>query len=313
MLMPMECTSSTLKTALALSPFVLLALVCLFYPTPANQLNDLSRTWRSVASFNPQSPSPPKPAFRLLIGILTRADLYERRNLLRLVYGLQSPQKAQVDVKFVFCSLAKEDQTVLVPLEIMLHDDVITLNCTENMNDGKTYTYLSSLPSILDNKDGEDRPYDYVMKADDDIYFRLDQLVETLIDLPREDLYHGFVIPCKEMDPRGRYMAGMGYTLSWDLVEWIASTDVAKNRTSGTEDLLVGQWLNEGRRGKNRYNVKPAMYNYPLDSDPCSHEMAPDTVAVHRLKDQTKWVRTLQYFNVTQGLNPSKLYHIPNI
>jgi hypothetical protein len=28
------------------------------------------------------------PDFRLLIGVLTRADLYERRHLLRMVYGL---------------------------------------------------------------------------------------------------------------------------------------------------------------------------------------------------------------------------------
>ena len=92
-----------------------------------------------------------KPEFRLLIGVLTRADLYERRHLLRMVYGLQlasppeeEPLAAHVDVRFVFCRLYKDDQRVLVPLEILAHGDVIVLDgCEENLNGGKTYTFLS--------------------------------------------------------------------------------------------------------------------------------------------------------------------------
>lgn len=249
----------------------------------------------------------PSPNFRLLIGILTLPDQYRRRDLLRLVYGVQSPVGAQVDVMFVFCNLTKEDQKVLVALEIMRYSDIIILNCAENMNGGKTYTYFSSLPEILGYK------YDYVMKADDDIYFRLDRLVESLGPLPRVDMYYGFVIPCRAVDPNGHYMAGMGYILSWDLVDWIRTADIARNRSVGTEDRLVGEWLKQGGRGKNRYNVKPAMYNYPGDdpADVCSHDFVPETIAVHHLKDQVRWIKTLQYFNVTDQLKPSKFYHIP--
>lgn len=53
---------------------------------------------------------------------------------------------AQVDVKFVFYNLTKEDQKVLVVLEIIRYDGIIILNCKENMNKGKTFTYFSSLP-----------------------------------------------------------------------------------------------------------------------------------------------------------------------
>ncbi|XP_058114338.1 uncharacterized protein LOC131257569 [Magnolia sinica] len=305
-----EPSPSTRKTALTLSPFLFITLLCIFSSTNKIQFHNLSNITQSNTSIHFQSP--PHSTLRLLIGVLTRPDHYERRNLLRLVHGIQSPKNAQVDLKFVFCNLTKEDQTVLVALEIMHHNDIIILNCTENMNAGKTYTYLSSLPNILDKIDGHDYPYDYVMKADDDIYFRLDPLVESLIPLPRQDMYYGFVIPCREMDPIGHYMSGMGYVLSWDLIEWIGSSEIAKNHSVGHEDKVVGEWLQEGGRGKNRYNAKPAMYDYPLNvsRDACSHEFVAETIAVHRLKDQGKWIRTLQYFNVTDQLKPSKMYRI---
>jgi hypothetical protein len=61
---------------------------------------------------------------------------------------------------------------------------------------------------------GDEKPYDYVMKADDDIFIRLQKLTESLNPMPREDMYYGFVIPCDSMDPFRDYMSGMGYVLS---------------------------------------------------------------------------------------------------
>ncbi|XP_071689238.1 beta-1,3-galactosyltransferase pvg3-like [Rutidosis leptorrhynchoides] len=248
---------------------------------------------------------------RVLLGILTLPDHYQRRHFLRLVYGTQSVHRGKVDVKFVFCNLTKEDQKVLVALEIMRYDDIIILNCTENMNKGKTYTYFSSLPDMFNNESsGSYPPYHYVMKGDDDVYFRLDNLVESLRPLPRDDLYYGYTIPCNQMNPYGHYMAGMGYLISWDTVEWLQNSDIPKNHLEGPEDKVFGDWLHWGKRGKNRHNAKWSMYNYPDPPNGCTHELWPDTVAVHLLKTQEKWIRTLQYFNVTQDLKPSKLYHM---
>jgi len=253
-----------------------------------------------------------KPDFRLLIGVLTRADLYERRHLLRMVYGLQlapgNNLTAHVDVRFVFCRLYKDDQRVLVPLEILAHGDVIILDgCEENLNGGKTYTFLSTVAELY-----ADEPYDYVMKADDDIFFRLPQLVDSLGAMPREDMYYGATIPCDSMDPFRDYMAGMGYALSWDLVEWIATSEVARNHSVGTEDMLTGLWLHIGGKGKNRFNAKPAIHDYrnPVPVDQCEHEFMPTTIGVHRLKSNPRWAEALKYFNFTAGLQPSKFYKI---
>jgi hypothetical protein len=58
-------------------------------------------------------------------------------------------------------------------LEARAHGDVLLLDCAENADMGKTYTYFASLPAMT-------MPYDYVMKVDDDTFLLLDALVETL-------------------------------------------------------------------------------------------------------------------------------------
>ncbi|KAK9266528.1 hypothetical protein L1049_021540 [Liquidambar formosana] len=233
--------------------------------------------------------------FSLLIGILTRPDKYDRRHFLRIVYGIQSSPIANIDVKFILCNLTKAEQKVFIALEILRFNDIIILNCTENMNNGKTYSYFSSLPHILLH------PYDYVMKADDDVYIRLAPLALSLLPLPRFDLYYGFVIPCSSMNPYVDYMSGMGFLLSWDLVEWIGKSAIPKNDTFGPEDKLVGKWLNLGKMARNRFSNKPAMYDYPGTNGRCSHELIPETIAVHRLKRWDQWLHMLsEYCNATR-------------
>lgn len=245
---------------------------------------------------------PPRPwaNFSVLIGILTRPDGYDRRHFLRLVYGVQSSPIAEIDVKFIFCNLTKYEQKVFIGLEMMRFNDIIILNCTENMNYGKTYTYFSSLPYILH------RRYDYVMKADDDVFLRLEPLALSLMPLPRTDLYYGFVIPCASKNPFVDYMSGMGFLLSWDLVVWIGDSSIPANDTSGPEDRLVGKWLKAGNKAKNRFSNKPAMYDYPGTNGRCSHELIPETVAVHRLKGWDQWLDVLTFFNMTK---PPEISH----
>ncbi|PKI44069.1 hypothetical protein CRG98_035531 [Punica granatum] len=171
------------------------------------------------------------------------------------------------------------------------------------MNSGKTYTYFSSLPHILP------RHYDYVMKADDDVFLRIEPLAASLEPLSRWDLYYGFVIPCPSMNPYVEYMSGMGFVLSWDIIEWIGKSEIPMNDQHGPEDKLVGRWLNLGGKARHRHTEKPGMYDYPGMNGRCSHELIPQTVAVHRLKRWDQWFRVLEFFNVTKELKHSKLNH----
>ncbi|XP_073010998.1 beta-1,3-galactosyltransferase pvg3-like [Typha latifolia] len=290
---------------LLLLPLALLALIYLipnhiYYsltscrPSPANSLDN-----RAVA----------KPEFRLLVGIMTLPDKYERRHLMRYAYSLQrNITTAQIDIRFVFCNLTTEEQRLYVSLEIMHHDDIIILNCTENLSDGKSYVFYSSLPTMFGGGDRGGYPlYDYVMKSDDDTYFRLDALVEALKGKPKKDMYFGCGVETQNRT-HPPFMLGMGYIISWDLVEWIAKSEYVRNHSTGVEDIITGMWLNTENRGKNRYNNYPLMYNY-RGRNP--EDFEPGTIAVHLLKELERWTRTLNHFNVTKGLKPSKLYHIP--
>ncbi|GLJ31960.1 hypothetical protein SUGI_0643360 [Cryptomeria japonica] len=163
----------------------------------------------------------------------------------------------------------------------MAYNDIIILNCEENMDE------------------------------DDDTYFRINKFVETLKSFPMNDMYYSFIILYDKIDPFDKYMSGMGYGLSWDLVKWIEESPIAKNNMVGLEDLMVGRWLDEGKKAKNRFNNKPAMYDFPLSSGKfCCHEFIPDTIDVHKLKNRERWFFVLTSFNFTFSPKESKLYHL---
>lgn len=208
----------------------------------------------SLATTDKTSITAVKPEFRLFLGIITMPEMYTRRHLLRTLFSLQTYNKsvAHIDIRFIFCNLTSEAQRVYVATEIMLHDDIIILNCEENMNAGKTYKFLSKMPKWY-----SDEPYDFIMKADDDSYIILEKLVESLRDKPRFDMYYGLKIPCDKEDyfPYHPFMEGMGYVLSWDLVEWISTDDLPRNDYIGPEDMWTGMWFNKASKAKNRYIV----------------------------------------------------------
>jgi Galactosyltransferase len=292
---------------LILLVIVPLALLCaLFFfaiPNSNFQLNFLS----SCRPPAPSSPPDSVPELKLLIGVLTLPEKYERRQIIRMAYKLQKPaiQSAQIDVRFVFCNLTTDEQKIFIAMEILTYRDIIILNCMENMNDGKTYTYLSSLPHIYP---GDRRPYDFIIKADDDTYFRLDNLVASLIDKPREDVYWGKGFDPMTTDPGNPpFMVGMGYALSWDLVEWISTSEFARNNSAGVEDIFLGMWLNIGEKGKNRYNMRGKMYDFHSEEP---KDFPPETIAIHLLKSDHAWAVTLRMFNVTNQLKSSRFYHL---
>ncbi|KAL6861888.1 hypothetical protein ACP4OV_017588 [Aristida adscensionis] len=254
-----------------------------------------------------------RPEFSVLVGVHTTARKHSRRHLIRMAYALQQRQAApggaaaRVDVRFVLCARPMPPELrAFVALEARAYGDVLLLDCAEQPDRGKTYTYFASLPAMLGGGagagagDGGGRPYDYVMKVDDDTFLRLDALVETLRPAAREDMYCGVGLPFydRAFPP---YMLGMGYLLSWDLVEWIAGSDMVRKEAIGPEDVTTGNWLNHGNKAKNRVNIIPRMYDYKSAK---AEDFLENTIGVHQLKDDIKWAHTLEHFNLTR-LEPS--------
>ncbi|KAF8657779.1 hypothetical protein HU200_059939 [Digitaria exilis] len=310
---------STPTSYLLLAPLAILLLVFLLpslRPSPRDASDGLGvlcarraglSNATSVAAPPPvdvSSPPSSEPVdFSLLVGVLTMPSRRERRDIVRMAYALQPrAARARVDVRFVFCDVTDPVDAALLAVEIRRHGDILVLNCTENMNDGKTYAYFSSAPRIFAST-----PYDYVMKTDDDTYLRVAELAEELRGKPREDVYlgYGYAMGGQPMP----FMHGMGYVVSWDVASWVAGAEeiLARNDTLGPEDLMFGKWLNLAGRGRNRYDLKPRMYDLNWDMD----NFRPDTVAVHTLKTNQRWAATFKYFNVTAGMKPSDLHHLP--
>jgi Galactosyltransferase len=310
--------STTVILLLLLLPLALLTLGHIFYPNNFNVVSFFTTSFSAFSTTDATGETPQpvdQSKLKIFLGIITIPKLHERRHLLRSVYAIQmlNLTNAKVDVRFVFCSTIWGEDKMFLALEIKLYDDIIILDCAENLNNGKTYTFFSSLPSMLGT--GLERPYDYVVKGDDDAYFHLDNLALYLKDKPREDVYCGMELPCDYMKHicgvHKTFMAGFGYVLSWDLVEWIAESDIARSNKTGLEDLMLAKWLNFEGKGKNRYNAEPGFYDYTgnlSENNIHRHGFIPETIAVHGLKRNFKWVKILEYFNMTNHLKPSKFY-----
>jgi len=226
---------------------------------------------------------------QILLGVFSVASKVERRNLMRVAYGIQRTERAQLTLRFILGKPKSDEEKLAVGLESLHYGDVLVLDIEENMNHGKSFTFFSTVAALGVH-------YNYVMKVDDDSYVRVENLVKSLEPLPREDLYYGYVLPCENQDPYAWYMAGMGYVLSWDLVEWVHESPIPRNATEGTEDQLMGSWLDAGKKAKNRVNKKPLFYDYPEFGGKCAHELIPETILVHQVKNDKRWHHVLAFF-----------------
>ncbi|CAM0913202.1 unnamed protein product [Alopecurus aequalis] len=303
---------------------VVLTVLCITFPAYLRSPADAAACFTGAvppptasASAAAEDENAPPPEFSILVGVHTMAKKHSRRHLIRMAYALQQTPAlrrfARVDVRFALCARPMTPENrAFVALESQAYGDVLLFNCTESAEGGKTYDYFAGLPGMMLGGGGGDvdadvrRPYDYVMKVDDDTYLRLDALAETLRRAPREDMYCGVGLPF--MDRKSPpFMLGMGYILSWDLVQWIATSDMVRSEAKGVEDVTTGNWLNRGNKAKNRVNIYPRMYDYKSAE---AKDFLEDTIGVHQLKEDIRFAHTLEHFNATR-LDPSSKLQDP--
>lgn len=69
--------------------------------------------------------------------------------------------------------------------------DMHMIEMEENMDDGKSYEYFTSLANMYpEDIAEEDRPWDYAMKVDDDSFLNIPNLLEKLRPLtPRQNTW----------------------------------------------------------------------------------------------------------------------------
>ncbi|CAG8597831.1 9934_t:CDS:2 [Diversispora eburnea] len=81
-----------------------------------------------------------------------------------------------------------------------MYGDIVILNITENMNEGKTMEYFNWFAKY--------RKDNYMVKLDDDSFIHLIHYYRDLQDLPRERAYYGNALNAQWSEHR-IFMAGM--------------------------------------------------------------------------------------------------------
>jgi hypothetical protein len=164
-----------------------------------------------------------------LIGILMPASKFERRKLIRETYLRHKP--ADIDVFFVCCLPRSSVNERAFLLEIEEYNDIIVMNCEENLNNGKTYDWFKYVYSTF-------CPYKFVMKCDDDTFVHLPKLRNDLVKQHNNNVYYG-----RRCTPDYPPMCGALYGLSWNLIEFIATNDTIYKKKDGQEDYATYQWM----------------------------------------------------------------------
>ncbi|KAJ3218838.1 hypothetical protein HK099_004914, partial [Clydaea vesicula] len=215
----------------------------------------------------------------IFIGIFSTADRFYRRNLIRSTYlNLEAPK---VMYKFVLGKPATNKQQLLLKFEQEKFNDLFILDIEENMDNGKTFNYFKTLYNAY-----HPHQFKFVMKADDDTFLHFPNLEKKFLSLPEYDVYFGRKVEHINGNGGG-FIAGMGYALSWNLVEFIATKveNNPKQEIIGQEDFLVTTWLNNGKIYYKMISEVNEFYDSPESKKGWSKNYSPGTMLIHQLKD----------------------------
>jgi hypothetical protein len=217
----------------------------------------------------------------VFVGVLTMDKKFKRREIIRDTY--LKYKSDNIIFKFII-GYPKEDDEILLKLqeENDINHDILFLNIKENMNKGKTYEYFKWIGEIYNEDD-----IDFVIKADDDSYIRLDKLENDLKKQPKKLSYWGYLVG-------NTFMAGECYGLSFDLIKWIHDSPIPKMYKNGHEDSQLQKWFEWGNINNN-INYLPRncyIYDDPTSLTVYSRPFGNDnkTIVIHNLKEDNRFL-----------------------
>ncbi|KAJ3199984.1 hypothetical protein HK099_002863 [Clydaea vesicula] len=222
-----------------------------------------------------------------LFGIFSTPSKFHRRNLIRSTY-LQLVDDTNIDYKFVVGRPNNREELELLQFENKKFNDLMILDIEENMNDGKTFHYFQTVYyKFKQNK------YKFVMKVDDDTFLHLPNFEKKFSTLPTTGLYFGRY--WGSVKHRNGFMTGMGYALSWDLVEHIAEeVPLAGKSIIGQEDGLVPSWI--GEKAVNTISEDLEYYDSPKSNEDWAKNYTDGTLLIHRLKRDDWFLNASTHF-----------------
>ncbi|GAA5805494.1 hypothetical protein EDC94DRAFT_603562 [Helicostylum pulchrum] len=206
--------------------FTLVTIYTMIYVYKCNAPN-LGQPLQYNCSSNSISSIHPINQTKVLIGIFSTTEKFMRRKMIRETYLQHKP--SNLDYKFIIAAPAPNE---ILLNEMGLYNDIMVLDMPqENMNKGKTFEFFRSVAERQEYRD-----LDFVLKADDDAYLRLDRIKYDLAHTVRNMTYWGYLVG-------NTFMAGQCYGLSMDLVRWVANSSISKKYKFGHEDSQLQKWF----------------------------------------------------------------------
>ena len=245
----------------------------------------------------------------VFVGIFCTAKDAATRNVLRQtnVQLARAMGGEVVAAKFVICQ--PNVYSELHPwlwAEMHAHDDIVLVDCVENMDEGKSFEYFTTIRKLFPH-------YQYYAKADTDSYILYHNLALGLRNAPRLRLYGGRQNP--------GYLSGSLYFLSTDLLELLEDCKTQSlsichpDKLQGAEDKIMGFLLKNlvlyYSQEEHITTEKNALLNYAIlgpehsllyDRDPRDQpeRIHPWNVLIHDVKGPEEWWNLhVQYTNLT--------------
>ncbi|KAI8924710.1 hypothetical protein BC831DRAFT_551154 [Entophlyctis helioformis] len=91
-------------------------------------------------------------------------------------------------------------------------------------------------------------------------------------------------------------MAGMLYVLSWDLVDWIATSSIPARDMVGDEDQKTGDWLKASGLAVRIVDNAVDWHDHPDHEGGWSSPYVDTTVAIHQCKDTDRLAAAADHF-----------------
>jgi len=206
-------------------------------------LNHLDTHVSTTQSFQLSQPS-------MVIGIMCTKDDKANRDWIRKTWMQKHDEFRDAEIYFVIASTNDD----FIAIEKEMNQDILMLDVQENMNKGKSYAWFVYCAKNFDGMD-------YIIKTDVDTFIRLEQLQVLLTNYPKDSLYLGVKGRGQTDDNSWSYVGGQLVVLSQDLIQWIATSRVAKENQIGDEDRVTGAWF--------YLSNKPVLQVHLFHDDPC--------------------------------------------
>ncbi|KAI4303084.1 hypothetical protein MLD38_038757 [Melastoma candidum] len=205
-----------------------------------------------------KAPSVPKKRLLLLIGVFSTGNNFERRMALRRSW-MQYAAVRDGDVAVRFLIGLHQNIQVNAELwkEAQAYGDIQFMPFVDYYD---LITYKAVATCILGTKI---RPAKYIMKADDDAFVRIDELLSSLKAKPSNGLLYGLVAfessPHREKDskwyiseeewPHNSYPPwahGLGYIISRDVAKFVVTGhQKGELKLFKLEDVAMGIWVDQ--------------------------------------------------------------------